>query len=174
MIRFARLTLTALVAVALPVQATQLLPGLWEFTSDKLIVDGMQMPGMSEMLAQMKELPPEQRQMMENMLAEQGVELGSGGIRICLSEAQVKSRKLPFQDEPGCTQEVLEQTDSLWRFRFECPDAKGHGETKVISEREVANIIETSYAVGEQQGTSRMQSRGRWVGEDCGALKPQD
>ena len=174
MIRFARLTLTALVAVALPVQATQLLPGLWEFTSDKLIVDGMQMPGMSEMLAQMKELPPEQRQMMENMLAEQGVELGSGGIRICLSEAQVKSRKLPFQDEPGCTQEVLEQTDSLWRFRFECPDAKGHGETKVISEREVANIIETSYAVGEQQGTSRMQSRGQWVGEDCGALKPQD
>ena len=174
MIRFARLTLTALVAVALPVQATQLLPGLWEFTSDKLIVDGMQMPGMSEMLAQMKELPPEQRQMMENMLAEQGVELGSGGIRLCLSEAQVKSRKLPFQDEPGCTQEVLEQTDSLWRFRFECPDAKGHGETKVISEREVANIIETSYAVGEQQGTSRMQSRGQWVGEDCGALKPQD
>ncbi|WP_417777757.1 DUF3617 domain-containing protein [Stutzerimonas xanthomarina] len=174
MTRFARLTLVALVAASLPAQAAQLLPGLWEFTSEELVVDGMQMPGMSEMLAQMKELPSEQRKMMESMLAEQGVELGSGGIRICLSEAQVESRKLPFQDEPGCTQEVLEQTDSLWRFRFECPDAKGHGETKVINEREVANTIETSYSVGEQQGTSRMQSRGHWVGEDCGPLPPQN
>ncbi|HAQ86790.1 MAG TPA: DUF3617 domain-containing protein, partial [Pseudomonas sp.] len=62
---------------------------------------------------------------------------------------------------------------SLWRFRFECPDAKGQGETKVISEREVASTIETTYTTGEQQGTSRMQSRGQWIGEDCGALKPQ-
>jgi hypothetical protein len=173
MIRFAWLTLAALSAASLPAQAQQLLPGLWEFTSEKLVVDGMEMPGMAEMLAQMKELPPEQRKMMESMLAEQGVELGSGGIRLCLSEAQVESRKLPFQDEPGCTQEVLEQTDSLWRFRFECPDAKGQGETKIISNREVANMIETTYAVGEQQGTSRMQSRGQWLGEDCGTLKPQ-
>jgi len=173
MIRFARLTLAALVAAALPAQAAQLLPGLWEFTSEKLVVDGMEMPDMSEMLAQMKALPPEQRKMMEATLAEQGVELGSGGVRICLSEAQVKSRELLFQDEPGCTQEVLEHTDDLWRFRFECPDATGQGETKVISEREVANTIETAYTVGEQQGTSRMQSRGQWVGEDCGPLKPQ-
>lgn len=171
--RLVRLTLAALVAASLPAQATQLLPGLWEFTSENLEVDGMQMPGMTEMLAQMKELPAEQRRMMEDMLAEQGVELGSGGIRICLSEAQVKSRKLPFQDEPGCTQEVLEQSDSLWRFRFECPDAKGQGETRVISEREVASTIETAFTVGEQQGTSKMQSRGQWVGEDCGTLKPQ-
>ncbi|WP_407293853.1 DUF3617 domain-containing protein [Stutzerimonas zhaodongensis] len=171
--RLARLTLAALAAASLPVQAAPILPGLWEFTSEKLVVDGMQMPGMSEMLAQMKELPPEQREMMESMLSEQGVELGSGGIRICLSEAQVQSRELPFQDEPGCTQEVTEQTDNLWRFRFECPDATGQGETKVISEREVTNMIETAYTVGEQQGTSRMQSRGQWVGKDCGTLKPQ-
>ena len=173
MTHFARLSLAALLAAALPVQAAQLLPGLWEFSSEKLVVDGMQMPGMSEMLAQTNQLPPEQRKMMESMLAEQGVELGSGGVRICLSEAQVKSRKLPFQDEPGCKQEVLEQTESLWRFRFECPDAKGQGETKIINEREVASTIETTYTTGEQQGTSRMQSRGRWIGEDCGALKPQ-
>ena len=85
MIRFARLTLAALVAAALPAQAAQLLPGLWEFTSEKLVVDGMEMPDMSEMLAQMKALPPEQRKMMGATLAEQGVELGSGGVRICLS-----------------------------------------------------------------------------------------
>ncbi|MGE6529423.1 DUF3617 domain-containing protein [Pseudomonas sp. NPDC077382] len=168
-----RFTLAALFAATLPAQAEQLLPGLWEFTSEKLVVDGTEMPGMADMLVQMKELPAEQRKMMESMLAEQGVELGSGGVRICLSEAQVKSRKLPFQDEPGCKQEVLEQTDSLWRFRFECPDAKGQGETRIISEREVGSMIETEYAVGEEQGTSQMKSRGQWLGKDCGTLKPQ-
>ncbi len=89
MTSLATLTAATLLAVALPAQATQLLPGLWEFTSDRLEVDGMQMPGMAEMLEQMKALPPEQRKMMEAMLAEQGVELGSGGVRLCLSEAQV-------------------------------------------------------------------------------------
>jgi len=78
MTSLATLTAATLLAVALPAQATQLLPGLWEFTSDRLEVDGMQMPGMAEMLEQMKA-----------MLAEQGVELGSGGVRLCLSEAQV-------------------------------------------------------------------------------------
>ena len=60
-----RFTLAALFAAALPAQAEQLLPGLWEFTSEKLVVDGTEMPGMADMLAQMKELPPEQRKMMD-------------------------------------------------------------------------------------------------------------
>lgn len=163
----------ALFIGATPAQALELLPGLWEFSSDDIQVDGMQMPGMVEMLKQMKELPAEQRAMMEEMLAAQGVELGTGGVRICLSEAQVKSRELPFQDEPGCSQEILEQADDRWTFRFECPDAKGKGETRLISEREVTSTIETDYRAGNQQGSSRMQSHGKWLGEDCGALEPK-
>lgn len=173
MTSLARFTAAALIASALPAQATQLLPGLWEFSSDKLEVDGMPMPGMTEMLGQMNDLPPEQRKMMEEMLAEQGVALGSGGLRMCLSESQISSRELPFQSQPGCSQQVDKQTDNVWRFSFECPDAKGRGESKLISEREISSVIETEYSVGDQQGTSRMQSNGRWLGKDCGTLKPQ-
>ncbi len=163
----------ALLFGALPVQALEMLPGLWEFSSDNIEVDGTQMPGMAEMVEQMKGLPPEQKKMMEEMLAAQGAELGAGGVRMCLSEAQVKSRELPFQDEPGCSQELVERTDSLWKFTFDCPDAKGKGETRLISEREVVSTIESDYQVGTQQGNSRMQSRGKWLGKDCGSLKPR-
>ena len=166
------LTAAALLVGALPVQAVDLLPGLWEFSSDDIEVNGMQMPGVEEMVEQMKNLPPDQKGMMEEMLAAQGVQLGANGMRICLSEAQVKSRKLPFQDEPGCSQKITEQTDSLWAFTFQCPDAKGQGETRLISEREVASVIESDYRVGTEQGSSRMQSRGRWLSADCGALNP--
>ena len=40
----------ALLFGALPVQALEMLPGLWEFSSDNIEVDGAQMPGMSEMI----------------------------------------------------------------------------------------------------------------------------
>lgn len=163
----------ALLLTAIPAQALEMLPGRWEFSSDNIEVDGMQMPGMAEMVEQMKGLPAEQRRMVEQTLASQGVELGAGGVRMCLSEAQVKSRQLPFQDEPGCSQTLDRQTETHWSFSFQCPDAKGQGETRLISEREVTSVIESDYRVGNQQGSSRMQSRGKWLGEDCGALKPR-
>lgn len=172
--RITQLSAAALLLSALPVHAIEMRPGLWEFSSDDVQVDGRQMPGMAEMVEQMKNLPAEQRKMMEDMLAAQGVELGTGGVRMCLSPAQVKSRELPFQDDPDCTQNVTEQSDRLWKFTFQCPDAKGHGEARLVSDREVTSMIETDYRVGKQQGTSRMQSHGKWLGEDCGTLKPKN
>lgn len=163
----------ASVLVAAPASALEMRPGLWEMSSDDIQVDGNKMPGMAEMVEQMKALPAEQRKMMEDMLAEQGVQLGAGGIRMCLSAEQVKSRELPFQDEPGCSQKVTEQTDDLWRFSFECPDAKGTGETRLISDREVASVIDSQYRTGDQEGSSRIQSQGRWLSDDCGTLKPR-
>lgn len=164
----------ALLAAAAPAFALDMRPGLWEMSSDDIQVNGTEMPGMAEIVEQMKALPPEQRKMMEDMLAAQGVGLGTAGVRMCLSAEQVKSRELPFQDEPGCRQEVNEQTDNLWRFSFECPDAKGTGETRLISDREVVSVIDSQYRTGTQEGSSRMQSRGRWLSDDCGTLKPRN
>lgn len=164
----------ALIVATAPALALDMRPGLWEMTSDDIQVDGTEMPGMAEMIEQMKGLPPEQRKMMEDMLAAQGVELGTAGVRMCLSAEQVKSRKLPFQDEQGCRQTITEQGDRLWQFSFDCPDAKGTGETRLISDREIATVIDTQYQTGTQQGSSRMQSSGRWLSDDCGTLKPRE
>ncbi len=159
---------------AIPALALDMRPGLWEFSSDNIQVDGRAMPGMAEMLEQMQALPPEQRKMMQDMLAAQGVQPSAAGLRMCLSEAQVKSRALPFQHEPGCTQAVDEQTDRLWRFRFECPDARGHGETRLLSSQEVVSVMETQYQVGTRDGSGKMQTHGKWLSADCGSLKPRD
>lgn len=156
----------------LPAHAQQILPGLWEFSSGDIQVDGQKMPGMDEMLAQMQNLPTEQRRMMEEMLAAQGVKLGGRGVQICLSKAQVEAGELPFQDDPTCTQEITERNDKLWKFRFECPDAKGQGETRFLSEKEFISTVESEYRQGAETGTSRIESHAKWVGEDCGTLKP--
>ena len=56
--------------------ALDIQPGLWEISSNNMQVGGQAVPGMEQMLEQMKNLPPEQRQMMEQMMAQQGVQLG--------------------------------------------------------------------------------------------------
>ncbi len=150
--------------------AMEIQPGLWEISSNNMQVDGQAVPGMETMLAQMKNLPPEQRQMMEQMMAQQGVQLGDKGVRVCMSEAQIKAQQIPLQDpESGCSHEVTERSAELWKFRFSCPDGQGEGETRFLSDKEFTTQVQGTY--GGQN--SSMQSHARWVSADCGGLQPR-
>lgn len=155
-------------------QAQQLLPGLWELSSDNMQVNGQQMPPLQEMLGQLDSLPAEQRRMLEEAMAGKGVQAAGQGLRVCLSEAQVKAQQLPLQDaQSGCTQEITESSERLWKFRFHCPDAEGEGETRIVSEREFVTRLDSRFNAGGQAGSSRMETRARWLGADCGELAPR-
>ncbi|MBB1518535.1 DUF3617 domain-containing protein [Aquipseudomonas guryensis] len=149
--------------------AEQIRPGLWEFTSN-MQSDGQAMPDMQQMLGQLQNLPPEQRQMMEQMMAKQGVKLGGAGVQLCLSEAQAKARDIPLQDpESGCTHKITERGADVWKFRFTCPDGQGEGETRFEGDTAFSTQINGVYG-GRQ---SSMRSQARWVSADCGGLQPR-
>ena len=149
--------------------AVELQPGLWEISSNNMQLGGQALPGMQTMLEQLKNLPPEQRQMMEQMMAQQGVQLGDKGVRVCMSEAQIKAQQIPLQDpNSGCRNEVTERSASLWKFRFSCPEGQGEGQTHFVSEREFTTQVNGTF--DGQSGS--MQSQARWVAADCGGLKP--
>jgi hypothetical protein len=80
------------------VHAQMLQPGLWELTTSNMQVDGKPLPDMQFMLGQLKNLPPEQRAMMEGALAKQGISVGGKGVRSCLTPEQVKTNDIPLQD----------------------------------------------------------------------------
>lgn len=157
------LSLSPLTASALDIQ-----PGVWEVSSHNMQVGGRAMPGMQEMLAQMQNLPPEQRQMMEGMMAEQGIKLGAGGVQMCLTAEQIAAQEIPLHDpDSGCSNEILERGASVWKFRFTCPQAQGEGETHFVSDKEFTTQVKGTY----NGQPSSMESRARWVGADCGELK---
>lgn len=148
--------------------ALDIRPGVWEVSSHNMQVGGQAMPDMQQMLAQLQNLPPEQRQMMENMLAEQGIKLGAGGVRMCLTAEQIAAQDIPLHDpESGCSNEILERSEQRWRFRFTCPDARGEGETRFVSDTEFTTQVSGTY----NGQPSSMESRARWVGGDCGSLR---
>ncbi|MFZ3153295.1 DUF3617 domain-containing protein [Pseudomonas sp.] len=150
--------------------ALDIQPGLWEISSHSMQVGGQAVPGMAQMLEQMKNLPPEQRQMMEQMLAQQGVQLGDQGVRICMSAAQIKAQQIPLQDpESGCSNQVTERSAERWKFRFSCPNGMGEGETRFLSDKEFTSTLNGTF---DGQNSS-MQSHARWVAADCGGLRPQ-
>ncbi|MEO4049140.1 DUF3617 domain-containing protein [Pseudomonas sp. CAU 1711] len=162
----------ALVALlfALPLVASaEPRAGLWEFTS-QMESGGQAMPDMQQMLGQLQNLPPEQRQMMEQMLAQQGVKLGGAGVQLCLSEERLRAGDIPMQDaESGCTQEVTERGAELWKFRFKCPNGEGEGETRFQGDTAFTTTINGVY----DGKPSSMHSQAKWLGADCGGLPSQ-
>ena len=164
----------AIALVSSVAQAQMLQPGLWEMTTSNMQVDGNAMPDMQVMLAQLKLLAPEQRAMMEQMLAKQGISVGDNGIRSCLTAAQVKSDDIPLQDpQSGCTQKITERNGKVWKFQFSCPKAQGSGQAQFLSDREFLTTVSGTFNASGTQQKGSMNTRAVWLGQNCGAVKPR-
>lgn len=159
-----------LASSGLQAQTSPLQPGLWEISSRNMEIGGQQLPEVSEMLAGM---PAEQRQMMERMLKERGVELGNQSVRICLTEAQLRASELPLQDpRSGCEQRITERSGNTWQFRFDCPEARGQGEVRFLGPREFVTRVESTFQAGGQTQSGSMETQGRWIQADCANQRP--
>jgi len=174
-IRTSAIALTAWLACSVgSVQAQMLQPGLWEMTTSNMQVNGQPLPDLQVMMAQLQMMAPDQRAMMEQMLAKQGITVAGKGIRSCLTQAQVQSNDIPLQDaQSGCTQQITERNGKVWKFQFSCPKARGAGQAQFLSDREFLTTVSGTFnATGTPQNGS-MNTRAVWLGANCGAVKPR-
>ncbi|TNF36631.1 MAG: DUF3617 domain-containing protein [Gammaproteobacteria bacterium] len=171
-----RLTTTAcllamLLASALAT-ADGLQPGLWEIRTTTLI-DGQALPTLEEM---MKDVPPHMREQMKGMMANSGVDMGSGAIRICVSPEKATRQSMPAMDsDPNCQTDIEEKDKYHWTFRMECqnPQRSGEGETHLVSDTLWKSRISMSQTENRKTQQMETETEGRWIGSDCGGLKPQ-
>lgn len=153
-------------------QAPPIKPGLWQVRSEREL-DGQrqQMPDMSEHL---KNMPPEARRQMEAVMKARGVDIGGGGdMRICLTKESLDQDR--WRDERGtCKTDFTSRSGSSWKWRTSCqePPSETDGEATFPNAENYVVKTTTTMNMQGQPRTTRMTLTSRWLGADCGDVKP--
>jgi len=171
------LTALALLACTLPACAQKLdiRPGLWELTNKVSSADPQMQSAMSEMEKQLANMSPQQRQSLQQMLDRNGVQiqLGAGGAlqsRMCMTKEMIARQQFPVQ-EGDCTQHYTPLSASRMKIAFSCtrPRASGEGEMTLDSDTSYRARVTIRSA---ERGTVDMDVAGKWLGADCGGVRP--
>lgn len=154
-------------------------PGLWEHTTVLKSATGEMASAMDEMRKQLAAMPPAERKMMEQMMAQQGVSMSADGhttrMRYCLTPEEAAKADIPSHDD-DCTHTITQRTSNSMKVRFVCKDeSKAEGEGNFTFSGNVAYSGEFKVrmlAEGKPASMDMTQS-GRWVSADCGNLRPK-
>lgn len=155
--------------VAMAAQATDVRPGLWEFRSTRMSMMGL--PDLSSQMGQMQEhlksLPPDMRRMVEQQMAERGVNLGQDGtVQSCITPDQAKQDNIySGRSEGNCTLADVVKSGKTVAGRLTCtePQATGHFEAHIHGPERFTTRVDLKSPHGDMQ----VETDARWIGERC-------
>jgi hypothetical protein len=170
----------ALVCLSLShVAAAQATPrikaGLWQIKVERT-EDSKVMPDASaRMQEHMKTMTPERRKQFEEIMKQQGVDMGAGNaMKICYSQKMVDRGS--WSDQTTCKTEYSNRSASAWKWHSSCPTVNYEGDGEA-SFPDSENFTVKSSGVITTSGkahTSRSVRTGKWLSADCGEIKPLD
>ena len=170
--------LLAMATAAMPAQAQNLQPGLWELNSTMQSSSGAMEKAMTEAQKQMAALPPEQRKMMQDLMAKQGVAMGAGGpgamvAKVCMT-AEMLARNEIVTQQGDCKSQHAPRVGNTMKFSFSCskPPSSGDGEVTFDGPKSYQSRMNVKTSAGGKTETMAMQSQGKWLATDCGSIKP--
>jgi hypothetical protein len=174
-------------------------PGLWEhsfkFTEGSMgtITSAQQeqmTKAMEEMKKQMASLPPEQRKMMEDMMAKQGIKVSDKGIdmaaqgvhiskdgttvKACITQEDINRGDMPQADE-NCEQNITQVSATSFKATYVCKGehpSHGEGEMTFQSDKAYTGKMKFTSEMNKKQETMEGESSGKWLSSDCGTIKP--
>jgi hypothetical protein len=167
----------ALAGAAFSASAQTMKPGLWEI-SNKMNSPQMDQ-AMAEMQKQLAAMPPDQRKQMEAMMAQRGVQMvqpGAGGgmsVRMCMTKEMIERNEVPMH-QSDCKVTSQQKSGNTTKMAFSCtnPPTTGQGEYSMSSPEAYSSKMTMRTVVAGKPETVSMDSAGRWVGADCGSVKP--
>lgn len=149
--------------------------GLWEINIALKSQTGKAEMAMREAQAYISRLPPGQRQQVEQMMAQQGVRLGTNtsSVKACISKEDAERGEIP-QQAGDCSQQVLEKSTSSMKVKFSCttnPPANGEAVVEFQSPTAYTSrgIVDT-VVLGQSERVN-VEQAGRWLGAECGEVK---
>lgn len=154
-------------------------PGLWEVTTEGQSLNGKALPDVSAQMAeQLQKMPPDMRKQMEAHMKSQGVQMMSGGggktaVRMCLTRDMLEQDRWQRNDGQ-CQNTAMNRSGATWSWKFKCTQPPGEGEGKTTFQGSDAYMTELHMTTRQEGHPQRMsmKHRGRWLGADCGDVKP--
>jgi hypothetical protein len=169
---------SVMVGFCAPVSAQNLKPGLWEMTHNVKSASGELERGRALAQQQMANMPPEQRRMMEEAMAKQGVQMGTGPgpmtMKTCLTKEMVERNEMPVQ-HGNCATTKQQRSGNTLKVVYTCtkPPSTTEGEYTFQSSEAftVKMTVHTTVGAGGRD-TMTVDGSGKWLSADCGKLKP--
>lgn len=153
-------------------------PGLWETSNKAGGANGAQMSSLLAAAQQhMNGMDPAQRAKIEGMMAKNGVVLENGGIsaKACVTPAMAARQQMPVQQKGACTYRFNPPAGNTIAYSFSCSNPVARGEGSAVFSSPTAYTGSTRVAGGSNgEHSMTIESSGRWVGADCGAIAPAD
>nr|WP_315847701.1 DUF3617 domain-containing protein [uncultured Rhodoferax sp.] len=155
-------------------------PGLWEITNQMQGAAGSKVDAaMAQMQKQMAAMSPEQRKMMEDMMAKKGLQMGTapgGGVavKVCITPEMAARNDVAPRQQGGCTHTASPRTGNTQKFSYACtqPSSRGEGEVTYTSAEAYTMAMKTVTTLKGKEETMDMRASGKWLGSDCGSVKP--
>ncbi len=170
--------LGTLLLAAPPALAQNLKPGLWEINNKMQSSSGQMEKAMAESQKQMAALPPEQRKMMQDMMAKQGLSMGPGAggnmaVKICMTKEMAERNELPAQ-QGDCKTTNSPRSGNTMKMSFACtqPPSSGEGTVTFVSPEAYTMKMTMKSMMQGKPETMTMDGGGKWLSADCGNIKP--
>jgi len=170
----------ALVPAAAQAPAIDVKTGLWEITSTRSSSGMPQMPATPQIPPEaLANMPPEYRARIERaMKAAQGRAGGERVQQVCVTRDALQ-RGLAFGTEsrPSCKHTIRTHSRTTWEVQQTCNERGGRQTVHVRYEAPrpdtMNGTVEIAMNDGGRQMTMKQVMRGRWLGPDCGNVKPK-
>lgn len=141
--------------------------GLWEISATT------ELGGLPPLPKEMVEgLSPEQRAQLEANIARGRAAPQTFSSRECLTEQDLDK---PFDTDglEDCTYDLVRSTRTSQEYKLTCKgeNGEGSGTIKIAAPtpETMTSMVEATIGTGDQRMTFKVQTKGRWLGPDCGA-----
>jgi Protein of unknown function (DUF3617) len=167
------LALAAIAAGPLPVPPVK--PGLWEARMSALDADGHEVA--SPELAALARLSPEARARMMDAMKGRGVSMpdANGATKACLTKELFESGGWEqMASAAGCTTNYSTLSGTSWKWHSSCTALKSESDGEAVfngTESYRTKVTTTATVMGKTKTSTRIV-QGKWLGADCGDIKP--
>jgi hypothetical protein len=102
--------------------------------------------------------------------------MGAGGttVKFCLTKEMAERNEVASPPQSGCTTSFSPRSGNSMKFSYSCaqPPSKGEGQVTFVSDTAYTMTMAAQTMVQGKSEKMDMSASAKWLGADCGAVKP--